>query len=399
MAALDELTAAWHEAMADPAFTGEFERLLREYAGVPSLLYDATKLVRARRRPDPAQARGPQPHRRAQDPQRARPGPAHPADGQDPGDRRDRRRPARCRLGHRGGVPRPGLRGLHGRGGHRAAGAQRGADAAARRRGGPGEVRLAHPQGRHQRGDPRLGGQRRPHRLPVRHRRRPAPVPVDGAGLLPRHRRRGPRPVPRADRRAARTRPSPAWAAAPTRSACSPPSSRTRTCSSSAARPPATASTRCGTPRRSTPGEFGVLHGARTFVLQDEDGQTKESHSISAGLDYPGVGPEHAYLAETGRASYRPVTDTAGDGRVRAAVPHRGDHPGDRVRARRRRRAAAGEGAAGVDDPGEPLRPRRQGHGHRDRVVRPGRTRPEDRGGPAGRPARAGQQRAPEPQA
>ena len=58
-------------------------------------------------------------------------------------------------------------------------------------------------------------------------------------------------------------------------------------------------------------GEFGVLHGARTFVLQDEDGQTKESHSISAGLDYPGVGPQHAYLAETGRASYRPVTDQA----------------------------------------------------------------------------------------
>ena len=56
-------------------------------------------------------------------------------------------------------------------------------------------------------------------------------------------------------------------------------------------------------------GEFGVLHGARTFVLQDEDGQTVESHSISAGLDYPGVGPEHAYLAETGRAEYRPVTD------------------------------------------------------------------------------------------
>jgi tryptophan synthase beta chain len=55
--------------------------------------------------------------------------------------------------------------------------------------------------------------------------------------------------------------------------------------------------------------EVGVLHGARTYVLQDEDGQTVESHSISAGLDYPGVGPEHAWLAETGRAEYRPVTD------------------------------------------------------------------------------------------
>ena len=56
-------------------------------------------------------------------------------------------------------------------------------------------------------------------------------------------------------------------------------------------------------------GEVGVLHGARTFVLQDDDGQTVESHSISAGLDYPGVGPQHAHLARTGRATYVPVTD------------------------------------------------------------------------------------------
>ena len=56
-------------------------------------------------------------------------------------------------------------------------------------------------------------------------------------------------------------------------------------------------------------GEIGVLHGMRTFVLQDEDGQTKASHSISAGLDYPGVGPEHAWLAETGRAHYEPISD------------------------------------------------------------------------------------------
>ncbi len=56
-------------------------------------------------------------------------------------------------------------------------------------------------------------------------------------------------------------------------------------------------------------GSVGVLHGTRTFVLQDDDGQTVESHSISAGLDYPGVGPEHAYLAQTGRAHYEPVND------------------------------------------------------------------------------------------
>ncbi|WP_310963035.1 tryptophan synthase subunit beta [Nocardioides terrisoli] len=56
-------------------------------------------------------------------------------------------------------------------------------------------------------------------------------------------------------------------------------------------------------------GDVGVLHGARTYVLQDEDGQTIESHSISAGLDYPGVGPQHAHLARSGRATYEPVTD------------------------------------------------------------------------------------------
>ena len=54
----------------------------------------------------------------------------------------------------------------------------------------------------------------------------------------------------------------------------------------------------------------GVLHGAFTYVLQDEDGQTLESHSVSAGLDYPSVGPEHSFLRDSGRAEYRPITDT-----------------------------------------------------------------------------------------
>jgi tryptophan synthase beta chain len=58
-----------------------------------------------------------------------------------------------------------------------------------------------------------------------------------------------------------------------------------------------------------TGGSPGVLHGMRTFVLQDDEGQTRGTHSISAGLDYPGVGPEHVWLMETGRASYRAVTD------------------------------------------------------------------------------------------
>ena len=57
-------------------------------------------------------------------------------------------------------------------------------------------------------------------------------------------------------------------------------------------------------------GRPGVLHGNKTYLLQDEDGQILEGHSISAGLDYPGIGPEHAWLKETGRVQYTSVTDT-----------------------------------------------------------------------------------------
>ena len=60
-----------------------------------------------------------------------------------------------------------------------------------------------------------------------------------------------------------------------------------------------------------TGGSPGILHGTRSYVLQDDDGQTIESHSISAGLDYPGVGPEHAYLHDIGRAEYRAINDDA----------------------------------------------------------------------------------------
>ena len=59
-----------------------------------------------------------------------------------------------------------------------------------------------------------------------------------------------------------------------------------------------------------TGGRPGVLHGNRTYLLQDDDGQIIEGHSISAGLDYPGIGPEHSWLHETGRAEYVSVTDT-----------------------------------------------------------------------------------------
>jgi hypothetical protein len=97
-------------------------------------------------------------------------------------------------------------------------------------------------------------------------------------------------------------------------------------------------------------------------VLQDEDGQTIESHSISAGLDYPGVGPQHAHLAATGRATYTPVTDAEAMealallSRTEGIIPAAG-----RPRLRSRRHPG-----------GQPVRPGRQGHGHRHRVVPPG---------------------------
>jgi tryptophan synthase beta chain len=58
-----------------------------------------------------------------------------------------------------------------------------------------------------------------------------------------------------------------------------------------------------------TEGKIGVLHGSMSYLLQDADGQIQEAHSISAGLDYPGVGPEHSYLKDSGRAEYVGVTD------------------------------------------------------------------------------------------
>jgi len=57
-------------------------------------------------------------------------------------------------------------------------------------------------------------------------------------------------------------------------------------------------------------GRPGILHGNRTYLLQDEDGQIAEAHSISAGLDYPGIGPEHSWLHDIGRVRYRGVTDS-----------------------------------------------------------------------------------------
>ena len=76
-----------------------------------------------------------------------------------------------------------------------------------------------------------------------------------------------------------------------------------------------------------------MLHGNRTFILQDENGQITETHSISAGLDYPGVGPEHAWLQEIKRAQYVGITDKEAP-MPSTSVPHRGHHSRARIEPR-----------------------------------------------------------------
>ena len=80
--------------------------------------------------------------------------------------------------------------------------------------------------------------------------------------------------------------------------------------SNSSASKPADAASALGQHAASlSSGKPGVLHGSLTYVLQDDDGQTADVHSVSAGLDYPGVGPEHAYWKDTGRVEYVSITD------------------------------------------------------------------------------------------
>ena len=121
-----------------------------------------------------------------------------------------------------------------------------------------------------------------------------------------------------------------------------------------------------------TGGSPGAFQGSFSYLLQDEDGQTIESHSISAGLDYPGVGPEHAWLQGDRTCRIPAHHRFRGDGRVRAAVPRGGDHPGHRIRARGGRCPRVGSGnGEGLGHRGQPFGPRRQGRRDGREVVRP----------------------------
>ena len=164
----------------------------------------------------------------------------------------------------------------------------------------PGDVGQPHAQGRGERGDARLGRVRRVDALLPRLGDGPAPVPVDGARVPPRHRRRGARAVRGAARAVLPTSWSRASAEARTPRASSPASS-TPHAVLVGVEPAGGAAIGHGVP--------GVVHGMKSYLMQDEHGQVLEAESISAGLDYPGVGPEHSHLATIGRARYEAVTD------------------------------------------------------------------------------------------
>ena len=122
-----------------------------------------------------------------------------------------------------------------------------------------------------------------------------------------------------------------------------------------------------------TGGRPGVLHGNRTYLLQDADGQIIEGHSISAGLDYPGIGPEHAWLHDMGRVEYVSVTDAEALEAFQLSLRDRRHHPGAGAGAcagacGEDRAEPAAEHAAGD----EHVRPGRQGHLHRRRGARRG---------------------------
>ncbi len=376
--ALEQLDEARQKAAVDP----EFHRRARPAA--PHLHRPAehhhrgAALRRALRRgARHPQARGPQPHRLAQDQQRARPGAAHQADGQDPGHRRDRRRPARRRHGHRGRPDRPRLHRLHGRGRHRAPGAQRRPDAASSAprssRSSTAAPRSRTPSTRRcATGSPTsptthylIGTVTGPHPFPemVRDFHKIIGEEARGAGA-------------RAHRPAARTPSSRASAAARTpwaSSTASSPDAGVRLVGIEAGGEGIESGRHAA--RFARPASPGVLHGAMSYLMQDDDGQTVESHSISAGLDYPSVGPG-ARLAARQRPRRVPLRHRRPRPWRRSAccaAPRGSSRPSSRRTPWSGAMEVGQRARPGRPAAGQPLRPWRQGRGDRRDVVRPAR--------------------------
>jgi tryptophan synthase beta subunit len=114
--------------------------------------------------------------------------------------------------------------------------------------------------------------------------------------------------------------------------------------------------------RHAHAGKPGVLHGSLSYVLQDDDGQTADVHSVSAGLDYPGVGPEHAYWKDTGRVEYTSITDAEALDAFKLLAQLEGILPAlETAHAIASRDASSRRRWQGSDHRHQPLRPRRQG--------------------------------------
>ena len=114
-----------------------------------------------------------------------------------------------------------------------------------------------------------------------------------------------------------------------------------------------------------------MLHGNRTYLLQDDDGQITEAHSISAGLDYPGIGPEHSWLHDIGRVEYVAATDQEALAAFQLCTRTEGIIPAlEPAHALAHVTEDRAEDGQGPDHPDESLRPRRQGHLHRRRTSR-----------------------------
>ena len=295
----------------------------------------------SRRREDLFQARGAEPHRRAQDQQLL-------------GQILLARRMGKTRIiaetgaGQHGVATatvvralRPGLRRLHGRGRRRAAEAQRVPHEAAGRRGAcrcsPAPRTLKDAMNEALRDW--VTNVRR-HLLLHRHGGGPASLSGDGARLPVGDRRRDARADAGARRAACPTRWSPASAAAPTPSACSIRSSTTATSDLSASRRPAMASTTelHAASHRPAAGP-ACCTATAPICCRTRTARSTRRHSISAGLDYPGIGPEHAWLHEIGRVKYRLRHRRRGAGGLPALSRARRHHPGAGVgpRARPRR--------------------------------------------------------------
>ena len=334
-----ELEAAYEAAKNDPAFQAELDASRQALCrpAEPALFRRAADRA-SRRREDLLQARRAEPHRLAQDQQLPRPDPARPAHGQDAHHRRDRRRPARRRHGHRlrrasacpcvvymgatdverqkPNVFRMKLLGAEVRPVTSGAGTLKDAMNEALRDWVTNVEDTYYL----------IGTAAGPHPYPAMVRDFQSVIGNEAREQIleaggPAARRAGRRDR----RRLQRHRPVP------------PLPRRPRRARSTASRPAATGSTsRTATAASMTGGRPGVLHGNRTYLLQDDDGQILEGHSISAGLDYPGVGPEHSWLQDTGRVDLCAGDRRRGARRLPALHQARRHHPGAGAGARAR---------------------------------------------------------------